>query len=190
MEFIDSSEVALLLKDHGVFAGPESGDQVRLTMTEGDDVVRIVLTCAEEPAAPAPGERVIKVDPEHLAQVADAIVQKLRLNQILLIPIGKWRKVFDAVAFSLADNAEWQEFDASATVELNTRDPLLCEAGDLLLVRELIIALLKDGELEEQSLAITCATTPLLIEVIPDHTVRVALGNHVLADEVEEVLQP
>ena len=106
-----------------------------------------------------------------------------------MFPVGEWRNVFDAVAFSLADNEDWQEFDHSATVELNTRDPVLCEPGDFQTVGALVTALLSDAERPEQGLTLTSSATPVLIEIVPDGVVRVSFGNQAMADEVAQAIE-
>jgi hypothetical protein len=89
----------------------------------------------------------------------------------------------------MADNEDWQEFDTTATVELNTRDPLLCVPGDFQTVRELVHALLHDAERPDQGLIITSTAAPLLVEIVPDGAVRVSFGTQVMADEVAEAFE-
>ena len=115
------------------------------------------------------------------------VFHKLHLSQMILMPVGKWRKVFDAVAFSLADNEEWQAVDTAATVVLNTRDPLLAEPVDFHTITALIRALLSDAEDPDQGLMITTTTAPLMVEIVPDGAIRVSIGDPVLADEVVEL---
>ena len=64
----------------------------------------------------------------------------------------------------MASNEAWQEFDAAATVELNTRDPLLCGPADIALVIDLIRALIGDGEGLSQCLILTATSAPILAE--------------------------
>jgi len=78
--------------------------------------------------------------------------------------------------------------NTTATVELNRRDPLLCESVDFQTVSALMKALLADGESLEQSIMLTTTSAPLLIEVIPDGAVRLSMGNQALADEVAEAI--
>src|SRR5690606_33903642 len=103
-----------------------------------EGMVRLHLTCPESGSAPVDGARVVQIEKPRLSKVVEHIMHLLNFEQVLLIPVGKWRKVFDAVAFSLASNEDWQAMDATATVELNTRDPLLCDPGDFHTVIALI----------------------------------------------------
>jgi len=188
LEFIDEPEVLGLLKGLGISAVETSEDQVHLRMADGDDVVRLHLTCGST-AEPDEGARVVEVSEDRLAGVIDEVIHRLHLSQVVLVPIGKWRKVFDAVAFSLTSNEEWQEFDTAATVELNTRDPLLCGPVDYTTVNALFRALLSDAETPDQGLMLTSTASPVLIEAVPDGAIRISLGNRVLADELTEVVE-
>jgi hypothetical protein len=189
VEFIDGTEALNLLKEQGVVEMPEDSERVHLTMepTTGD-VVRVHLATAGTSASPAPGADVITMEPDRLPEAIDGIVQKLHLSQILLVPVSKWRHLFDAVAFSLADNEDWQRIDTTATVELNSRDPLLCEPGDFHTVAALMRALIADGEHPEQGLMLTATSVPLLLEIVPDGAVRMSFGTQVLADEAAEAI--
>jgi hypothetical protein len=198
VEFVKFDEVADLLDDYGVeqvVPKPKAGgappsikdaDCVYLNMLDGDGVVHIHLACPQTACKPRNGATVIAVEKERLPKVVEHIIHLLNLDQLVLIPIGKWRRVFDAVAFSLASNEDWQEIDATATVELNTRDPLLCQPADYHTVIALISALVHDAESPDQGLMFLAIGSPVLVEVIPDGAVRISLGSQVLADELAE----
>ena len=189
MEFVEESEVMGLLRQHGIVPSPPKDEgPVHLQMADGAGVVRLHLAASGSAATPDDRAEVMNMEADRLPAAIDDIMGKLRLTQLLLIPVSPWRHVFDAVAFSLAENEDWQEIDTQATVELNTRDPLLCEPGDFQTVSALIRALLNDAESPEQGLMLTTTEAPLLVEVIPEGAVRVTLGNQVMADEIAEAL--
>jgi hypothetical protein len=121
-----------------------------------------------------------------MPSIIDSILHKLHHNQIILIPVGKWRSIFDVVAFSLAENEEWQAIDAAATVELNTRDPLLADAGDLHLLCDLIGALMEDSDQPDQGLLLITVGVPVAMEVVPAGGVRMSFGNQAVAEEIAE----
>jgi hypothetical protein len=187
VEFVEESDVKGLFDDYGIEQQTSEGDLVRLVMAS-DESVRMHVTTADADVTPENGAQVVTVEAERLPATVEGIIHKLHLNQVLLIPVGKWRSVFDAVAFSLADNEDWQEMDATATVELNGRDPLLCEPGDFQTVIALMRALLQDAENPDQALMLTTPTAPLLVEVVPDGAIRISLGNQAMADEIFETL--
>lgn len=193
MDFVSQmSDVQALLGQHGITPGePEGADgaEIRLRMADGDEVTRFRLTTGDSATASEPsGARVITIDLERLAAAVEEIIQRLHLSPVLLVPVAKWRDVFDAVAFSLADNEDWQEVDAAASVELHRRDPLVCEPPDYHTVGALVRALLSDGETSQQGLMITSTAAPLLVEVIPGGTVRIDVGSRAIADEIVDAV--
>jgi hypothetical protein len=187
VEFVQESDVKDLFDDYGIEPQESEGELVRLVMAS-DEAVRMHVTTPDADVTPDNGAQVITVDAERLPTAVEGIIHKLHLNQVLLIPVSKWRSVFDAVAFSLAENEDWQEIDATATVELNGRDPLLCEPGDFQTVVALMRALLQDAENPDQALMLTTPTAPLLVEIVPDGAIRISLGNQAMADEISETL--
>jgi len=188
VEFVSYDEVNELLDDYSIVDVPDGEDRIFLEMDDGEGTVHLHLACPGCSAKPRAGAKVMPVAKERLAKTVHDIIMRLHLSQLLLIPVGKWRKVFDAVAFSLAQNEDWQQFDATATVELNTRDPLLCEPADFHVLEALVQSLLNDTDQPDQGLNIISTASPVLVELVPDGAVRLSLGSQVLADEVEPVL--
>ncbi len=184
VEFVSASEVLPVLKQQGIRECIRTPDCVHLELEGDADTVHMHLACKESSSQPRDGATVVSIERSRIPEVVSHLIHRLHLPQVLLIPVGKWRKVFDAVAFSLAENEDWQEVDAMASVELNTRDPLLCEPGDYHTLEALVGALMNDASEPDQGLAMTCTTTPMLIEILPDGAVRISMGNPVLADEV------
>jgi hypothetical protein len=186
LEFVSHDEVADLLDDYGITEVAEGDGRMYLRMSDEQGVAHLHLADGGCQSQPVRGAQVVKVDKSRLPKTLDHIMHRLHLNQALLMPVGKWRKVFDAVAFSLANNPAWQDIDATATVELNTRDPLLCEPADMRTVIDLVAALINDATSADQGLMMLATTSPVLVEVVPDGAVRISLGNQALADEVTE----
>jgi len=186
VEFVDHGEALEALNEQGLREASAGENIFGLSLDDSDRVVHLHLACAESTCTPHEGADVVVVEKDRIPDAVEQLLHKLHLSQVLLIPVGKWRKVFDAVAFSLADNEDWQAVDTAATVALNTRDPLLCEPADFHTITALIRALLHDAENPDQGLMITATTAPVIIEVIPDGAVRISIGDPVLADEVVE----
>lgn len=186
MEFVDHGETIEALKQQGIREVPDGEHLTSLVMDDSEDVAHLHLACSESRAAPLEGADLVPVEKDRLPDAVEHLLHKLHLSQVLLIPVGKWRKVFDAVAFSLAGNEDWQAVDTAATVVLNTRDPLLAEPADFHTINALIRALLRDAESPDQGLMITTTGAPVMIELVPDGAVRISIGNPVLADEVVE----
>ncbi|MCL4210949.1 MAG: hypothetical protein HRU76_06120 [Phycisphaeraceae bacterium] len=191
MEFISFDEAVDALADLGIY--PDFPDEAHLRFEPDpdqlpEDACFLHLADAGCDAASLDGARRITLPKDDLAGAVESMIGVLRLAQVLVFPVGKWRTVFDAVAFSMASDEHWQEVDAMASVELNTRDPLLCEPGDYHTLRRLVGALLSDAESPDQGITITTTGAPLLVEVVPQGALRVMLGNQALADEVTEAL--
>jgi hypothetical protein len=187
VEFVSYDEAMDVLREYGVREVRHGEERIGLELEGNGDVVHLHLTSGTSAALPRVGATVLKVEKDRFPGVIEHIMHKLHLRQVLLIPVSRWRKVFDAVAFSMASNEDWQEIDATATVEQNTRDPLLCEPGDFQTLKALINALLNDAEAPDQGLMVTTTGAPLMVELVPDGAVRISVGNPVLADELAQV---
>ncbi|MDP7029633.1 MAG: hypothetical protein QF733_05365 [Phycisphaerales bacterium] len=186
MEFIPAGEAAGVIADHGLESESPDEDHIYLRMRDGDTVQHHHVAIAGTSCSPREGAAVHEIANDKLADVVDHLMHKLHHSQILLIPVGKWRSVFDVVAFSLAANEEWQRIDAAATVELNSRDPLLADAGDLHLLCDLAKALLADSEKPDQGLMLISVGQPVVMEIVPTGGVRLSFGNQAIADELAE----
>lgn len=186
MEFVKSEDVYGVLSEFGISRAEPEGELIRLRMADGQDIVRLQLVAEGAEVPSIEGAEVLTLPPDRLKSAINEIIHIMHLTRVLLIPLLKWRNVFDAVAFSLAENEDWQEVDAAATVELNGRDPLLCDPGDFATVQALVGALLTDAESSDQGLMMTAPSTPVLVEVMPEGALKVSLGNMVLADEIRE----
>ena len=186
VEFVDYDEAMGALREQGLREVPDGEDLNGLSMDDTHDVVRLYLEFAEGSCPPHEGTEVVSIDKARLPDVVEHLLHKLHLSQVLLIPVAKWRKVFDVVAFSMADNEDWQVVDTAATVVLNTRDPLLCEPTDFHTINALLKALLSDADSPDQGLMVTTTTAPMMIKLVPDRFVCISVGDPVLADEVME----
>ena len=184
LEFLPEQEIAGLLAELGVTETPEGDSCVRMKMEETGCELQDCLCTSGSCEDPEPSCNVL--DEDGLVEATCEAARRIHQGQAVLIPAGKWRSVFDAVAFSMATNEAWQEFDASATIKLNTRDPLLFESGDEHTLVELIKSLMKDGESVEQGIFLIPAGAPVLIHIQPRGPVKFWFGNNVLADEIRE----
>ncbi len=182
LEFLPEQEIAGLLAELGVTETPEGDSCVRMKMEETGCDIQDCLCTSGSCEDPEPSCNVL--DEDKLVEATCEAARRIHQGQAVLIPAGKWRSVFDAVAFSMATNEAWQEFDASATTMLNTRDPLLFESGDEQIMVALIRALMQDGKGVEQSLFLVPTGSPILMHIQPAGPVRLWFGNQVSADEV------
>ena len=129
------------------------------------------------------------IQEEKAADALEAILHKLHLTPVFLFPIGRWRKVFEGIGFELTDNPAWQEIDSTATIELNTHDPLLCEPGDLHVVHDVLATILRCGKEHAHGVTLAALGKPLLIVIEPPGILRIELFGETLAIEVRELLE-
>ncbi|HWB20447.1 MAG TPA: hypothetical protein VG711_09125 [Phycisphaerales bacterium] len=184
MEFVGNQEVQDLLEEFGVEEVQDDDQRIFLEMQDADGVVHYHLTCPDAAAIdPFSGAKIVPMPKDKLGGAVDRVIHNLNLSQVLAMPVTKWRKVFDTVAFSMAGNEHWQEMDAAATVELNTRDPLLFEPADFPTLVALVTSLMKDADHPDQGLMLMAAGTPVVIELVPTGAIRMSFGTQVLADE-------
>jgi len=174
------------MHDMGIFSTQQGDNCVLLGMDSEPSPVKHCLCNDANPCESDKDTFCKEMDTDAMAKAIVETVHRVHQGQTVLVPASKWRSVFDAVAFSMAEDELWQEFDASATIKLNTRDPLLFEAGDEHTLAGLITSLMNDGESIEQSVFLIPAGAPLLIHISPGGPVKFWFGNHVLADEVSE----
>ncbi len=189
MEFVGDGEVGDLLREFGITSEPEGETRVLFKMTQvnsQEDVARLHISSGPDILEAEADATLIEMPKDKLADSVNDIIHGLHLQQILLFPTECWQTVFDAVAFSLAENEEWQAFETAATVKLRTRDPLLVLPEDLHTIHAFLKALMADGEGAAQSLYISASATPMLIELNPDGAARLAFGSRALADEAAE----
>ncbi len=190
MEFVTFSEAWRELVEHGIASmdgvpgvPPPPSQQASLRPTLASRAWAITLA-GEEPA----DER-MEIPSARLAEAIDLILHKLHLAPVVVVPRTRWRTVFDAVTFSLAENAAWQEVESEATVVLNTRDPLLVAAADLKTLRAMLEALLADGQREEEAVAIVPVSGRVLMEVSPGPAARIEIASRAIADSIIPLLR-
>jgi hypothetical protein len=186
VEFISADEAAGVMTDHGIESESPDDDHIYRRMRDGDSVHHHHVAISGTECSPRESAVVYEIPEDKIADVVDHVLHKLHHSQMLLIPVGKWRSVFDVVAFSLAANEDWQRIDAAATVELNSRDPLLADTGDLNLLCDLAKALLADSEKPDQGLMLIAVGQPVVMEIVPTGGIRLSFGNQAVADGLAE----
>ncbi|MBX3355512.1 MAG: hypothetical protein KF724_07410 [Phycisphaeraceae bacterium] len=188
VEFISYSEAWPALQLQGLEEADRNDRELHLGLLEDERVVVIDVAANDHRlAATLPGT-VLRVPREAMPAIVEGVVHKLRIDPVLLIPVGHWRDVFDAVSFEMAENAPWKAIDQMASVELNTRDPLLLGPGDHHTLRDLVRALLKAGSNDTQGISVAATGTKILIEVLPCGQMIVFAGNPHLGAQVREVI--
>jgi len=188
LDFLTEQEINDLLLDLGISQQPEGDNCILLKMDDEHTAVKHCLDNADcLPCGSDEETHCFDMPTEAMVESVVGAIHKIHEGRTLLLPVGKWRSAFDAVAFSMSEDEPWQEFDASATIKLNTRDPLLFESGDEHTLVGLVKALMNDGETIEQGVFLIPVGAPLLIHIQPGGPVKFWFGNDVLADEIREL---
>ena len=166
---------------------PTELDALQLDYDASRDAHRTIFAVRDGHEPDVVDAEVLDVPRTQAGEVLEHILHKLHLTPMLLFPIGKWRPVFDLVTPVLTDNDQWMAIDSEATIELSTRDPLMCEPRDLHLLRAVVESILEHGQTLDQGISIAALQAPLLVEVEPAGGVLLTIGNESLADEVRAV---
>ncbi len=187
MDFLTEQDIGDLLTELGVTTQKGGGDCVLLEV----DPLRVTAKhCLDndgcQPCGVDEETNCFEMTPETMVDSVVGAIHRIHEGRTIMVPVGKWRSVFDVVAFSMAGDEAWQEFDASATIKLNTRDPLLFETGDEHTLVGLLTALMNDGEAMEHGVFIIPVGAPILLHIQPNGPVKFWFGNSALADEVRE----
>lgn len=188
MEFVSYTEAWSALEQQGLVEAERTDAELHLGLHDHPQVVVIDVAANDHRLASKLPPEVPRVPRAALPLIVEGIVHKLRLDPILLIPVGQWREVFDAVSNGMAENETWKAIDQMASVELNTRDPLLLGPGDQHTLRELLRVLLSDGSRDTQGLSIAATGSSILIELLPCGQMILFLGNPPMAAQVREVI--
>ena len=168
---------------------PASVDCLQIDYDERRSAHRTIFAAREGHEVDVADAEILDIPRERAGEVLEHILHKLHVEPVLIMPIGRWRSVFDVVTPALADNEQWMGIDSEATIELNTRDPLLFELRDLHLLRSVVETVLKHSETLDQGISIAAIQAPILVEVEPAGGVLLTIGNEGLADEVRAVGQ-
>jgi len=188
VEFVSYSEAWSALQQQGLEEAERTEHELHLALREHDQVVVIDVAASDHRLAGKLPPTVRQVPRAAIPAIVEVLVHKLRLDPVLLIPVGHWREIFEAVSFGMAENETWKAIDQMASVELNTRDPLLLGPGDHHTMRELLRVLLTDGTKDTQGLSVAATGSSILIEVLPCGQMILFLGNPHMGAQVNEVI--
>jgi len=177
LDFLTEQEITDLLAELGVVSRAD-GDSCVLLEMDGDHTTAKHCLCNAE--HPCEGDSATLCADMSGDVMIDSLIQSIRKiheGRTLMIPVGKWRSVFDVVAFSMSEDESWQEFAASATIKLNTRDPLLFESGDEHMLIGLVKSLMNNGESVEQGVFLIPVGAPILLHLQPGGPVKFWFGK-------------
>lgn len=176
MEFVERRQMTEALRGKGVVETVRD-ELVLLSLDPARLGGTVALSSAGRDGVP-PGAIVVEVPADRLATTLETAIHKFHLFPLYLVPAAKWRTVFATVAFGLASNPQWTEIDSTATVELNTRDPLLCDPGHLHVLGALVRVLLAEGgEDVNATLHLVAPGKTLVATVTPGRPITIECGD-------------
>jgi hypothetical protein len=187
VEFIEHQATWTRLRKHGILS-EESGDEFHLDLDESTPVEVLDLAAADHPQADGLPASIRRIARAEFGPVVEGIVHKLKLPEVVVIPVGKWRSVFEAVAKPMSAHAHWREIDAAAMVELNTRDPLSFEPAHHHVLRDLIAAVVDARGPATQGVSVVAVGMRVVIEVLPEGQMIIFLGDRHLVPPVVAII--
>lgn len=191
VEFLEYAQTVRELGAMGI-ASRQEGDLMRFEVRSkpqvAPEVRRLVIGPADELGDTPEDTRRFEVDRVRIPGMAERLLHKIHITEAVLLPVGTWGAVVNAVVFDLATDESWLEIDAEASLHQNGRDPLLVSARDMHILRAMIEALMKNGEGRNQDLAIAAVGAPLLIEVRHEGVLHIWCGSPAIADELAKAV--
>lgn len=164
MEFLPHDKALALLARHSV-AEVAHADRHTLEITPADHAALVTFGNSMSSRSRAPVIESRTSSPDALGAVAETVLHRLHVDEVLVFPSGVWRDVLDIAAFDLARDPSWLEIDAEATMHQNSRDPLLVPPAARHLVRTLIHSVMTSGSSPDQDVVLAAVTAPLVIQV-------------------------
>jgi len=165
-----------MLARHGI-AGQANGDLLRFRLDAGDpddereaNLQHLVIGAEEATKAHSSATRRAACAADRLGKAAEEIIHKTHIAEWVIIPVGKWRSVLDLVAYTLAEDEDWQGIDAEAALHMHSHDPLGFALGERHAVSALIGALIGNASGPEHGITIASIDAPMLLEVRHDGT--------------------
>jgi hypothetical protein len=187
VEFIEHEPTWIRLRKQGVVA-EEQGPELHLDLDDSAPVEVFDLAAADHPRAARLPDSIRRVPRNEFGPIVEGIVHKLKLPEVVVIPVGRWRSVFEAVARPMSTHDHWREIDAAATVELNTRDPLFFEPAHHHLLRDLVAAVADSGGEPVQGISVVAVGMRVVIEVLPEGQLIAFVGDSHLVPTVRAVI--
>lgn len=188
MEFVEHALTWNRLRKQGVVAAEDVPGELRIDLDDSSAVVTFDVAAHDHPQAASLGPGIRRVPRREFGPIVEGIVHKLKLPETVVVPVGTWRDVLEAVATPMSAHAQWRAIDAAATVELNTRDPLLFGPEHHHLLRDLVDAVAA-GERAAQGIAVVGVDMRIVVEVLPVGQMIVFAGDDHLAHPVRAVIE-
>jgi len=192
VEFLDYSDTIQQLSELGV-REREDGERRRFHIVKTGQVApspqRILVGDPARLAEDEEAERKVEADPAKLPSILEALIGRVHLQEVVVVPVHSWKKVLEIALFSLGSSELWQEIDAEASLHQTSRDPLAVEPRAIELVTGLTKALQEHADSPDEDLTIISTGAALLFEFGHDGVLRIWAPSAVMADEMMEAIQ-
>jgi hypothetical protein len=188
VHFTEHATTWTRLKAQGVVATEGPADELHLDFDDSATVVAFDVAAEDHAKAARLPAAIRRVARREIGPIVEGVVHKLKLPEVVAIPVGRWREVFDAVAQPMSTHAQWREIDAAAMVELNTRDPLKFGPEHHHMLRDLVDAVVAEGQAPAQGITIVALGVRLLLEVLPAGQLIILAGDDHLAAPIRAVI--
>lgn len=189
MEFVENDLTWNRLRKQGVVEIDRADPELHLDLDESTDVAVLDVAADDHESVNKLPKAVMRVPRKAFGPIVEGVLHKLRIAEAVVIPVGCWRRVFEAVAQPMSQHAQWTQIDSAATVELNTRDPLLVLQGNHHLLRDLVNSVVATGSAPDQGVSVVAIGVRLLIEVLPNGQMIVFAGDAALAGNARAVVE-
>lgn len=188
MEFVEHEPTWNRLRKQGVVELDPRDPELHLDLDETSAVVALDVAASDHAQARRLPKAVVRVPRAEFGPIVEGVLHKLRIAESVVIPVGLWRRVFEAVAEPMAHHAQWTDIDTAATVEQNTRDPLLVLPSNLHLLRDLVNSVVSSGTAPDQGVTVVAVGVRLLIEVLPAGQMIIFTGDAALGQQARAVV--
>jgi hypothetical protein len=170
VEFLPYAQVRRTLADHGIVEQVE-GDRLRLALRDSATKGAARAACVVfGEGGLRNGARRIPMPADRAGETAERLLHKAHINDFVMIPAERWRPILDVIAFDLANNPDWHEVDADASLHQNTREPLGMMARQRALVREMLDSLHRNAPAGACDVTIAALDSPFVLEACPRGT--------------------
>lgn len=189
MEFVEPDPVWSRLRKQGVVELDGTAPDLHLDLDDSTEAVALDVAAGDHPKLARLPRGVLLVPRAEFGAVVEGILHKLRIAEAVVIPVACWRSVFEVVAEPMSRHEQWRDIDSAATVELNTRDPLLVRPADHHLLRDLLDSIVARGTVAPQGVSVVALGVRLLVEVSPPGQMIVFTGDSALLQSARSVVE-
>lgn len=185
MDFLAYAKALPVIEELGLEADEQDG-LVRFMIV---DERRFTLNIGADSPKERETDRSLRVTADMLPRLCDEVFHSLNINEVALVPMGRWRDVLDLTAFDMATVDRWLDIDAEASLHQNNRDPLFVSRDEHETLETMVRSILTNAESDAQSISVLASGgTALVVEVLPPDRLFVQCVGEGVADRVMDYL--